>query len=452
MTYLRWIWAFAALGGMMLCLAFTPRVSTAEELPAAGRVESVNVHLELTSGFVGADTMGKLQGALEDTIELALIEQLEGDLDYIGRHLDTVVDTLGEVIEVALQERGFTLEEMVVNPGVRTDVDIRLRLAESQVRDFRVDFYIEGSNSLLQTVIAADAETLAADLYSSVALTPYSDSLWLSGMVRETVAERLAAMSSYNEFEQTIIVEPGETTSVAVILRTREDAEQLTDVGVHAHSYTLLYADVEQIRDLASALLHSLTGLPLSFVEPNLGAIEQAAYQEIVNSEQLSCSDGDADLELCLTGCNLDAVLRPNSGQRMLSLTGRSGLWKAGDGESLARFDGRAGMFIDDDLMVLAAGSWLPLDGRGYPMLGGGTMLGHRGFVAAGWDFSAESPRLIGQHDISDRMYFAADLIGSDDADRASEISLRYRVHSSYELQLVSNLDGEVFAAVAAGL
>jgi hypothetical protein len=445
--------AVAILGGLAPWLfACIPTQPARAASSLEGQVEEVRVHLELTSGYVGVETLGKLQLALEDTIELALVGQLAGDLDYISRHLDTVVNTLGAVIEAALKERGFTLEEMVLRPGVNTEVDIRLRLAESQVNDFSVDFYVEGSNDLLQTVIEADSEALAAELYSTLAQTPYSDSLWLSSMVRETVAKQLSAMQSYADFEQSVIVEPGATTSVAVILRTREGAEELTEIGVHAHSYSLTYVEVQDVRDELIASLASLNGLPLSFVEPNLDAIELAAYQEIVNSDALACSSGDADLELCLSGCTLAAVLRPDSGQRMFALSGRSGLWKTGDGESIVRFDGRAGLMLSNDVMAFAAGSWLPADGRGLPMLGGGAMLGHRGFVAAGWDFGAESARLIGQHDLTDRVYFAADLLTSGDDKHASEISLRYRVHSSYELQLVSNLDGGVFAAVAAGL
>jgi hypothetical protein len=266
------------------------------------------------------------------------------------------------------------------------------------------------------------------------------------------VTGQLEQMHAYGEFEQSVIVEPGETTSVAVILRPRHGSQILETIGVHAHSYTLLDSSVEEVRDELFASLGALRGLPLEFVSANLGAIQLAAYQQLVSSPSMACRVDDADVELSLSGCDLSAVVRPDSRRTMQAFGGRAGLWKQGDGGTLARIDGRGGAFIDDALLVLGAASWFPIDGQGYPMLGAAAMLGHRGFVGAGWDFGAEAPRLVGQHDLTDRFYLAADLLAGGDDDRASEIALRYRVHSGYELQLISNLEGEVFAAVSAGL
>jgi hypothetical protein len=58
--------------------------------------------------------------------------------------------------------------------------------------------------------------------------------------------------------------------------------------------------------------------------------------------------------------------------------------------------------------------------------------------------------RLLGQLELTPQVYLAADAIVDDAFDPLSEFSVHYRVRDFYELQLISNLDGEVVAAVAA--
>jgi len=83
-------------------------------------------------------------------------------------------------------------------------------------------------------------------------------------------------------------------------------------------------------------------------------------------------------------------------------------------------------------------------------MVGTGHIFGSCGFIGVGWDFQADAWRFEGRHDIAPHFYLAANVIGNRDFDELSEIALHYRIRDVYELQLVSTLDGEVFAAIAA--
>jgi len=66
------------------------------------KVKTVSVKLEFageaaTGGSsVGPETMAQLEQALQDTVSVALMEQLDGDLDYIVGHQSAVVQTLGK--------------------------------------------------------------------------------------------------------------------------------------------------------------------------------------------------------------------------------------------------------------------------------------------------------------------------------------------------------------------
>ncbi len=71
-------------------------------------------------------------------------------------------------------------------------------------------------------------------------------------------------------------------------------------------------------------------------------------------------------------------------------------------------------------------------------------------FLGAGYDFKAQALRVQAQHAFSPLVYISADIISGHNYDGLSEIALHYRIRDFYELQLISNLNGEVYAAAAA--
>jgi hypothetical protein len=101
------------------------------------------------------------------------------------------------VISDELEQRGFALEEMVLEPGTVTRIIVKLHLAEQRVSDFRVRFYLLGNTPVQQAITSADEEAVAAELYATVARTPYSDENWLSNLVTRTVEAQLARMAAY---------------------------------------------------------------------------------------------------------------------------------------------------------------------------------------------------------------------------------------------------------------
>jgi len=436
-------WRLALLVALVLV---SPAVCAAQQ---SERVEEVGIRLEFSDGFVGPETLTQLEVALQDVVEFVLLDNLEGNLADINYNLDYVVETLGGVIERELKEYGFEFEEIYLEPEVVTRVTVKLHLAEQRVNDFQVRFHLLGNTPVLEAVTAADEEAVAAALYAAVARTPYSDENWLSSLVTQTVEHQLAKMVEYAGFAHTVLVHPGKTTTVAVTLTPQPGADMLTDHSLSMRSLTLPLLTLQPLREEAAYYLQSFNGAPLGFIEAKLAAIQQAVYQQLVNSATLAPHCADLRFELVLSGCSLVADLRVDSTRYMLDGEARLALWDYTVDDLEGRITARAGVMITPQWSAFALGSYYPMAEDVYPAAMAGLLVDY-GLIAAGYDFEAEAMRLLGRIDLAPRVYLAGDVFVENDFDNLSEISVHYRVRDLYELQLISNLDGEVVAAIAA--
>jgi hypothetical protein len=414
-------------------------------------VHDTAVRAQLTSGTVGAETLAQLEQAINETVHTALIEQLGGDLEYIRRHQHAVVQTLGEVIAPVLSKRGFTLEELSLDPGEISTVTVSLHLTEQLVESFNVQFHLLGNTPVIEELVAADEEAVASALYATVARTPYGDTRWFTGLVTDTVERALSSLDGYGDFEHMVLVEPGATTKVGINFTPRQGVSALGDYTLTLSSLTLLNAMLSPVRDRVAHNIQSLLGAPLCFLTPRLAQIERAMYQDLVNCSTLAGCDANACLTLSLRGCMLHANLYVDSERYLLRLGAKLDLWNHGDQHDyLGLLHGRAGLMLSPDWTAYAAASYYPAAGETYPMLGIGHLWRPQGFIGAGYDFTAKAARFQAQHAFSPVVYISGDIITGHGYKALSEIALHYRIRDFYELQLISNLNGEVYAAAAA--
>jgi len=146
----------------------------------------------------------------------------------------------------------------------------------------------------------------------------------------------------------------------------------------------------------------------------------------------------------------LHALLLFDSQRYMLRGGVRLDLWDHGEREYAGRGRLRAGLIAGRDWSAYAASDIFPGAGEAYTMAGIGYLFSHCSFLGAGWDFKAEDFRIQADTDLAPAAYISADITAGSHNKERSEFALHYRFRDNYELQLVSNLEGEVYAAVAA--
>lgn len=436
----------AALAVLLLGIA----LSAAADAASDGHIQQIGVRLDLTDATIGPDVLDQLEAALMETAELALMEQLGGEIDYINQNMESVVNTLGGVINTVLNKRGFELEELELQLGEITLLNIKLKLNEEQVQYFEVNFYLLGNTPLTDAIIRPDEEQIASVLYSTLASTPYEDELWVSNMILDTVTKQLEGIPAYTDYDFNVLVQPGETAEVGVTFERKAAVPLLKGYDLYTQSITLAQFNQRPVRTQLNHYFQALTGAPLSFIEAKLPAIEEALYQQVVNHSALSTQLAEADIELSLEGASLLVELHIESERYMFTVDMRQALHNYDSDLGIeSRVRARLGIIPAKNWNFYLTGSYFPGENDVYPALSAGYLF-DTGMVAAGYDFEAATPRFAAQFDFSPQFYIDADIFSDDDYNHLSEIGLHYRFKDYYELQLVRNFDGEFFAAVAA--
>jgi hypothetical protein len=436
----------AALAAVLLGVVIPAAVAAA----ADGRIQQIGVRLDLTDATIGPDVLDQLEAALMETAELALMEQLGGEIDYINQNMENVVSTLGGVINTVLNKRGFELEELELQLGEITLLNIKLKLNDEQVQYFQVHFYLLGNTQLTDAIIRPDEEQIASVLYSTLASTPYEDELWVSNMILDTVTEELEGIPAYADYDFNVLVQPGETAEVGVTFERKAAVPLLKGYDLHTRSITLAQFNQRPVRTQLNHYFQALTGAPLSFIEAKLPEIRDALYQLVVNHSALSTQLAEAGIELSLEGDSLLVELHIESERYMFTVDMRQALHNYDSELGIeSRVRARLGIIPAKSWNFYLTGSYFPGENDVYPALSAGYLF-DTGMVSAGYDFEAATPRFAAQFDFSPQFYIDADIFSDDDYNHLSEIGLHYRLKDYYELQLVRNFDGEFFAAVAA--
>jgi hypothetical protein len=432
-------------------LFLLPTLASAADSPGDKQIEEVGVHLDLTGGYVGGETMAQLEQALLQVTQMALLDQLGGSLAYIVNHQTQVEESLSTVVDSVLTKRGFTLESLRLEPNVKTQLTVKLHLTEERIESFDVRFIMLGNTPVVEEVVAEDQEAIATDLYTTIAKTPYGDNQWISGLISDAVTAKLAGMPAYRDFDQLVLVLPGPTTKVAVTFTPLDDATVVTEYDLNARSRTLLATTLRPVEDQANYYLASLVGAPVTFIEEKQPELQQTLFQYLVNCGALSGMCATADMNLNIEGCRLTSDLSVDSEQYLVGVQGRIDLWKHGSGERNGRVSLRGGVQPKPGWAAYVDADYFPGSGELYPMLGAGRLL-PRGFVGAGWDFKADAWRFQGDTDLSPVVFVSGNVYSGGANKELSEIALHYRLKNAYELQLISNFKGEVYAALAANL
>lgn len=425
---------------------------TALPAQAAERIESVGVHLRFEGGFVGNETMARLNEALSSVAQVAIMDQLDGDLDYILSHSGEVSTILADVIDSALASRGFDLVDLSLDPGPLTTISLTLKIAEQRVSSFEVSFHVLGNVPEIEDALQADEQLIVNRLYETLASTPYDDKSWLTALVRDSVAEELQRMAAYADFDNSIVVEPGDITRIVVSFEPREDALLIGDYSISLQSLTLTNLQLRPARDSLAFYLHSFIGLPVSFVSNKLGHFQLSALSYLNGNCSLVAQCPDSTLSLRIDNCTLEAWINLDSTNYLYGAELRLDLWEHSEYDIYGRMSATAGRFIGGRWAAYFHADYHPGLERVNPMLGLARQLGPDTLLSAGYDMQAECLRLRGEHHLRRDLYLSADLFTEDDWDYLSELVLHYRLHDIYELQLASTMDGEVFAAIAADL
>jgi len=419
-----------------------PAQSEGAETP---RVAAIKLELEWEDDEPTGKVADEVHNAIARTLELALIEQLEGSIAQIEANREQIVSTLSSVIDLALSKRGMTLSELRISPGETTTCHVTIRLSGDRIEDFEVEFRFRSDTPLLRDVTGSDRASLQTALMGAFGGTPYSDAAWVERMTMREAKEWFRQQIGYSDFDPLVLVLPAETTRVYVTLIPQEGASVVQRHFVKIRSSTMLNLQVNDAGSVVSANLQALHGLPVTFVEAKAHAIEDYLTREIEFAKPLQVMEPTATVELFTVREDISLIYDVESARFRLGATGRVDLNRE---EGEARFDFTAGVRIGRSADVFFHGIFFPGQFELQPQLGLAVRKEGLASLEGAYDFKLNSPVLRGSVSIAEDFYISGEHYIKSELKDLNEYGITYIFRNYYEFKLLTDFRDELFASI----
>lgn len=429
----------------MLCALWVCAAIAAEADGAAARVAVIQLDLVWEDAEPSEKVAEEVHSAIARTLELALMEQLEGSVPRIEAHKEQITATLSSVIDLALSKRGMKLADLSITAGETTLCRVTIQLSGDKIEAFMVEFRFQSDTPLLRDITGADHAGLEAALAEALRGMPYSDAPWVERMAVAESRNWFQGQAGYIDFDPLILVLPAETTRVYVTLIPKDGVLVVERHFVKIRSSTMLNLQVNDAGSVVSANLQALHGLPVSFVEAKANLIEDYLTREIEFAKPLQIMEPVATAELFTVKEDISLIYDVESTRFRLGATGRVDINRE---EGEARFDFAAGVRLGQSADVFFHGIFYPGQFELRPQLGLAVSKEGLGSLEGGYDYKLNSPFLRGRVNIAEDFYVSGEHYVKSQLKDENEYGITYIFRNYYEFKLMTDFRDEMFASV----
>jgi len=440
--------AALAWGLLLLCpggLLASDEEQEKEKVPQ-DRIDEIQLSIDWEGGEPAPYLGREIDEAIEKTLKLAILDQMDASIPALTRSIEQVTATLKNVINTVLERKGMELRSIDLVPGRVTKAHLVIRLASEKIESFVVHFRFSSSTPFLDAITAEERLALTDELAAQLKGTPFSDRDWVERLVRRQVEDFFSSREAYTDFNRLVLVVPESTTHVYVTFLPREEATRVGRYFLKLRSETMLNLMLADIGALVGSHLENLRDLPVGFVEDKARTVQDYVVQEVEGMEVLSIMRPMVRAELYVAGTDISFVLWVDSRRWRSDLTGRVDFNREGDN---ARFDFTAGLRFGRDFDTFFHGILLPGDLEFRPQLGVAAHGGKHGFAEAAYDFKLNSAVYRARLNLLPDFYISAERYAKRKLEHENEYSFTYIYRNAYEFKIISDLKGEVFGAVA---
>ncbi len=409
------------------------------------KIEDVVLQIQWEDGEPSKLVANEVREAIEKTLRLAIMEQLDASLPALIDNLEEVTSTLTTVISVVLEKRGIGVVSIDILPASVTDVKAVLRLLPEKITEFKVEFRLRTMTPFTEILTRDERLSLTEKLRAELTGTPYTDSAWVEKLVREQVESFFPENPAYQDFNVLTLVVSGATTSVYLTFLNEEGAETVAQFFLKLRSDTLLNLQLETVSNRASAILADLVGLPVSFALAKKALIEDYLSSASLEIPEVRMVSPVVEAELFVVRNELSCVMRIESLKYRLKMSGRVDVNRSGNN---SRFDVTAGLLIGPHSDVFFHGTFFPGEPEFRPQLGVSLLAEPAGFAELAYDFKLNSALLRAQLNVLPDFYLSAERYGKNKLNEESEYALTYIFRNLYEFKIVTDFKGEVFGSL----
>jgi len=436
---------------ILLCTAVpVPGTALAADDPKSDdKITDVVVNLTFKDETVAEDVQKEVKGAIERTMKLALLDQLEGSLSTVQSDLPKVTETIKAVLEIVLSRRGFGLDKLEIRPGRVTEADVVLALLSHTISDVRVEFTVLQNAVIVKGLVAPDEDAISAALTMSLKGAPFDDPVWVTKLVSERFDDEIHKLPAYAEFDWLVNVVPGETTRVLVTLTPKPSAARLQRYFIKTRSDTLLNISLTALRTDLAANLEPLMQLPVSFWAAKRDEIRTALLSRLKQESALAFYEATPALDLFIVHQDLSAVINVESKRYRVNVSGRIDFNR----DTLnPRLQGTFGLMAGRGAEGYVHVKFFPADLDVEPEVGVGLHPSSGTFIGGGYDAFRHSFKVRARQWFLNDFTAEAEYLTKRGLKQYDEFSIIYHFNDNYSIGAFTNLNGEYWMAVVGNL
>jgi hypothetical protein len=430
-------------------LPMTGAAFAADDTQTDEKITDVTVNLTFKDEAVTEDVEKEIKSAIERTLKLALLDQLEGSLSTVQSDLPKVTETIKAVLEIVLSRRGFGLEKLEIRPGKVTDVDVELALVSHAILEIKVEFSILQNAVVVKELVAPDEEAVSAALTKSLKGTPFDDPVWVTKLVSERFDAEMKKLAPYEDFDWIVSVVPAETTRVLVALTPKPPAPCLQRYFIKTRSDTLLNMALTTLRTNLAANIQPLMQLPISFWTARHQQIASALTDRLKQESTLAFYKATPLLELYIVRQDLSAVINVESERYRVNVSGRIDFNR----DTLnPRIQGTFGLIAGKSLEGYVHLKFFPSDLDLEPEIGVGLHPTRSTYIGAGYDTFRHCTKLRARQWFLNDFTAEAEFFTRNELKTYNEFSLIYHFNDNYSIGAFTNFRREYWMAIVGNL
>ena len=442
----------AAIALPIAALADT-REESADEQPSGGGeirlIKAVEVNIVFGEAGIRPIIASEIQTAIEEVLNLALLEQLEGDLEVIEKNLEGITETLLRVLDLTLDKRGFKTESFSILPGETTFVELEIAVSGESIADVRVEFVTPARSGLSVALLDEMQISLSTNLRRKFYGLPTADKKWLTTLFTEALDEESLLSGDFAHFSYRLELIPGTVTRAFLYLTSAPGAPVIRNQYLRTRSSTILNLSLDSAREALLVELAGLDGLPVAFIATRKGFAEDYLENLVSQLKALAFYEPEAKVELEFRGADLYASAIIESPKYRTAITGRVDFNRE---ENNTRIDGIIGVRSFASTEVYAAIKFFPSNVDIEPEIGLGINPRPGVFVGGGWDFDRESVKLRGNVWFGTNFVVHAEYFPSAEFKEESEYGITYYFTKDFSISAYADGDGSGWVALGVKL
>ena len=392
---------------------------------AAGVIDEISVNVTADTGLPPL-----IQSRMQASVRIITEQLFMGSpVDRISDSQEKYENTIQQVFDKILV--GYSVITVVVEPGVKTNVLVKLVPWAETIHEVQLSIDIEGLPAEIKTLAMQDLTGVDEVFRQSLQGLPVDATDWSNGVLKHSLNEYMAA--NLPEFRADFDLEPGLVTRIKMVVYPKGPVIRTIDLQMRSDTVPnlMLLECRAQLQKQADMML----GVPVAFVARHTPYFQQELRESIDQTADFKFLKLHSIIDL-QPGERTTIISRSDTDKYRIRVEGRLDMGRRIADNRSTSFNGHAGVMLSSKDEVFTQVEFYPQDVEAVWYGGYSRDIGNGNTV--GWKYNiSEDDYVLGAARKFDERWLLRYEYAHDT--RLGEFGFRYKLHDFVSLEYIVN-------------